>query len=95
MKRSMTWVDIAVWILENAESIVHGYIDNVYGGDEQIILRIRRSSGEPLNLLVAPEEAIYITSRFIEKRGEELGHVAMLFRKYLRDTAIKGYSKAV
>ncbi len=90
MKKSMTWVDIAVWISENAESIVHGYIDNVYGGDERIILRIRRSSGEPLNLLIAPEEAIYITSRSIEKRGEELGHMAMLFRKYLRDTAIKG-----
>ncbi|MEM1610160.1 MAG: ribosome rescue protein RqcH [Sulfolobales archaeon] len=90
MKKSMTWVDIAVWMQENAGGIARGYIDNVYGDEDQMILRIRRSSGEPLNLVIAPEEAIYITSRSIEKRGEELGHVAMLFRKYLRDMAVKG-----
>jgi len=92
MKRAMTWVDIDIWLAENAGNIVNGYIDNIYGDSDRLILRIRRSRGEPISLAIMPGEALYITNRAIERRGDALPHVITLFRRYLRDSAINSLS---
>jgi len=92
MKRAMTWLDISVWLSEVWGSIAGGYIDNIYGGAGRLAIKIRRSAGEPVNLEILPGEAIYITTRTYARTGSPT-HVALGFRKYLRDLAIEQISQ--
>ncbi len=83
----MSWLDLAVWVRENRESLIGGYIDNIYGESSRLALKIRGAGGEPFYLSVAAGESIYITRR-VGSIERELSSIAMGFRKYLRDSRI-------
>lgn len=88
MKKAMSWVDLGVWIEENASRVEGSFIDNVYGAGNRIILRLRRPSGEPEDLVVSPGESIYVTSRPRAAGAGAPASFVMGFRKILRGSRI-------
>lgn len=83
-------MDLGVWVRENGPRIVGSFIDNIYSSMGGILVRLRRSSGEPEDLVLSPGESVYITSRPRAAGAGAPAPFVMGFRKILRGSRILG-----
>ncbi len=63
MKKSMSWVDIRVWIAEQGSSLASSFVDNLYLVGEAIVLRLRCRDGQYRELVIEPGKRISFTKR--------------------------------
>ncbi len=65
MKKSMSWVDIRVWIEEQRDRLIDSIVDNLYLVNDVVILRLRCRDGTYKELVLEPGKRICFTKRRI------------------------------
>ena len=88
MKKSMSWIDIRVWIEEQRKFVEGSYVDNLYLVGNTIVLRLRCPDGEYRELIVEPGKRMCFTKRRL--RGEALDPRQRLWRSLVRGCRVVG-----
>ncbi len=88
MKKSMSWIDIRVWIEEQRRFLEGSYVDNLYLVGNTIVLRLRCIDGEYRELVAEPGRRICFTKRRV--RGESMDPRQQQWRSLVRSCRVVG-----
>jgi len=91
-KKSMSWLDISVWLNEQRSNIVGSFIDNVYMYSKKlVVLRLKKSGKQINHLIVEPGKRISLTDMQVSL--SVLKGVMDIWRRHVRDCRVADISQ--
>ncbi len=91
MKTSLSSIDLAALVAEIRPKIVDSWVNNIYSiGENLVILRFRKSTESPFELLIEPGKRIHITN-YERKKPTTPNNKVLSMRKHIRDLPVKNF----
>ena len=91
MKSSLSSIDLAALVAEIRPKIVDSWVNNIYSiGENLVILRFRKSTESPFELLIEPGKRIHITN-YERKKPSTPNNKILTMRKHIRDLPVKDF----
>ncbi len=91
MKTSLSSLDIAALVAEIRPKIVNSWINNIYSvGENRVILRFRKSTESPFELIFELGKRFHIT-KYLRKKPSTPNNKILSLRKHIRDLPIKDF----
>ncbi len=91
MKSSLSSIDLAVLVAEIRPRIVDSWVNNIYSiGQNLVILRFRKTTESPFELLIEPGKRIHITN-YERKKPSTPNNKILSMRKHIRDLPVKNF----
>jgi len=91
MKTYLSSIDIAALVAEIRPKIINSWINNIYSiGKNLVILRFRKSTESPFELVIDLGKRFH-TTQFFRKKPTSPNNKVMSMRKHIRDLPIKDF----
>ena len=91
MKTNLSSIDLAALVAEIRPKIVDSWVNNIYSiGKNLLILRFRKSTESPFELLIEPGKRIHITN-YERKKPATPNNKVLSMRKHIRDLPVKNF----
>jgi predicted ribosome quality control (RQC) complex YloA/Tae2 family protein len=91
MKSSLSSIDLAALVAEIRPKIVNSWVNNIYSiGENLVILRFRKTTESPFELLIEPGKRIHITN-YERKKPSTPNNKILSMRKHIRDLPVKNF----
>ena len=91
MKTSLSSLDIAALVAEIRPKIVNSWINNIYSvGENRVILRFRKSTESPFELIYELGKRFHIT-KYNRKKPPSPNNKILSLRKHVRDLPVKDF----
>ena len=91
MKTSLSSLDIAALVAEIRPKIVNSWINNIYSvGENRVILRFRKSTESPFELIFELGKRFHIT-KYNRKKPPSPNNKILSLRKHIRDLPVKDF----
>lgn len=88
--KSLSWIDLSVWVRESRDSIRNAIIDNISSLSGSLVLRLRLVSGERAYLVILPNISIYMSRREIYERRDSSLKTSFIvsLKRFIKDCRI-------
>jgi predicted ribosome quality control (RQC) complex YloA/Tae2 family protein len=89
-KKSMSWIDISVWLNEQKKLLVDSYIDNVFVYSKELMVLRLRKRGEDKQFFLIIEPGKRVSIIFSQLSLEPHRNLTELWRRHVRDCRVAG-----